>query len=173
MSAAKTINNEYYIISPQTPKLWDYTWDVLVNEYYSKNDYGFEKVFNPYDVLVAEYGDVELIPINTFKFGGGWFNLISNSLLKKTDIPDSFGAYGIDDTYVMYCCDIMKSKAMDVNQYIIRNIVVAENYKYRINPYSSYLNVIDKKQEFKSKAESQFKNELNKFYEKIYSNNYD
>jgi hypothetical protein len=88
MSAAKTINNEYYIISPQTPKLWDYTWDVLVNEYYSKNDYGFEKVFNPYDVLVAEYGDVELIPINTFKFGGGWFNLISNSLLKKKDIPD-------------------------------------------------------------------------------------
>jgi hypothetical protein len=136
INAAKIIDNEFYIISPQTPKLWDQTWDVLVNKLYQNEEYGFEKkIMDPYSLLTQDYGDITLMPIDNFKFGGGWFNLISAKLLQLTDIPDSFGPYGRDDTYVMYCCEIMKQKQMNPQQYIVKNLVIAENYIYRDNFY--------------------------------------
>lgn len=167
INSAKTIKDEYYIISPQTPKLWDFTWDVLVNNVYSNEQYGFEKVIDPYSILSMDYGEISLFPINTFKFGGGWFNLISSKLLKLTDIPDSFGPYGPDDTYVMYCCEIMKRKQLAPQQYVVNNLVIAENYKYRNNPYSPYLDSINKKDEYRTQAENNFQIELNKFNNKI------
>jgi hypothetical protein len=171
INSAKTINDDYYIVSPQTTKLWDFTWDVLVNNLYLDKQYGFEKLINPYSILNTEYGEISLSPINVFKFGGGWFNLISAKLLKFTDIPDSFGPYGIDDTYIMYCCDIMKQKGMTPQQYVVNNLVVAEDYKFRNNLYNQYLSIINKKDEYRIQAESNFQIELNKFYEKIHSNN--
>jgi hypothetical protein len=167
INSSKNVKDNYYIISPQTPKLWDFTWDVLVNNIYSKCPYGFEKIIDPYDILATDYGDISLSPINVFKFGGGWFNLISAELLKFTDIPDSFGPYGIDDTYVMYCCDIMKQKGKYAQQYVVNNLVIAENYKWRNNPYSQYLKIIDKKNEYRKQAEDNFQIELNKFYNKL------
>lgn len=163
INSSKQIKNDYYIVSPQTPKLWDSTWDILVNENYINEKYGFEKIIDPYSILNVYYEDVILSPINKFKFGGGWFNLLSTNLLKLTDIPDSFGPYGIDDTYVMYCCDIMRSYNIDVQQYVIQNLIVVENYKYRFNPYSDYLKIIDNKDEYRKQAENNFNIELNKF----------
>lgn len=167
INSAKTISDDYYIISPQTPKLWDHTWDVLVNNVYLNQPYGFERIIDPYSILNTDYGEMSLSPIDVFKFGGGWFNLISTKLLKFTDIPDSFGPYGIDDTYVMYCCDIMRQKQLKPQQYIINNLVVAENYKYRDNPYSQYLKIINKKDEYRIQAENNFGIELNNFRNKI------
>ena len=167
INGAKQIKDEYYIISPQTPKLWDITWDVLVNKSYQNEQYGFEKIIDPYSILTQDYGDILLSPINTFKFGGGWFNLLSTKLLQLTDIPDSFGPYGIDDTYVMYCCEIMKQKQIKLQQYVINNLVVAENYKYRNNPYMIYLDIINKKDEYRAQAESNFNIELNNFNKRI------
>jgi len=167
IDSAKLVEEEYYIISPQIPKLWDFTWDVLVNDIYLKESYGFEKNIDPYSILNVDHGEISLSPIDVFKFGGGWFNLISSKLLKLTDVPDSFGPYGIDDTYVMGCCDLMKQKQIKVKQYIINNLVVAENYKYRDNPYSKYLDIIDKQTEYRLQAHLQFSNELNNFLQKI------
>jgi hypothetical protein len=168
INGAKIIDDEYYIISPQVPKLWDQSWDVLVNELYQNEEYGFEKkVMDPYSTLNQDYGDISLIPINTFKFGGGWFNLISTKLLQLTDIPDSLGSYGIDDTYVMYCCEIMKQKQMKPQQYIVKNLVIAENYIYRDNFYINYLSTINKKDEYSKQAQNNFNIELNNFNSRI------
>jgi len=167
LNGAKSIKEEYYIITPQVPKLWDSTWDVLVNDLYMNCEYGFEKIIDPFTVLHTDYGETSLTPINTFKFGGGWFNLISAKLLKLTDLPDSFGPYGPDDTYVMYCCEIMKQKQLNPQQYVISNLVVAENYKYRNNPYSMYLKSENKQNEYRKQAENNFQIELTKFYNKV------
>jgi hypothetical protein len=167
INGAKQIKDEYYIISPQIPKLWDITWDVLVNEKYINEQYGYEKQINPYSILTEDYGDISLNPIDVFKFGGGWFNLLSTKLLKFTDIPDSFGPYGIDDTYVMFCCDIMRQKQLTPQQYVINNLVVAENYIFRSNPYIDYLDIIDKKNEFRTQADWNLQKELLNFNKKL------
>lgn len=167
INGSKNINNDYYIISPQTPKLWDSTWNILVNKAYSDKPYEFEKIIDPYSILNTDYGEISLIPINMFKFGGGWFNLISSKLLKLTDIPDSFGPYGEDDTYIMYCCNMMKQKRINVQQYIINNLVIAENNRFRNNPYSQYLQIINKKDEYRAEAKNNLNKELNIFNNKI------
>ena len=169
INGAKALDNEYYIISPQIVRMWDNSWDALTNKKYLNIPANMETYYSndPYKIIATEYDDINLTTINEFKFGGGWFNLISTKLLKLTDIPDSFGPYGIDDLYVMLCCNIMKQKGYDVQQYVLENSVVIENFKYRWNSYKNYLYLINKQVEFRSQAESNLNQELQNFINRI------
>jgi hypothetical protein len=168
MDAAKAISNEYYIISPQTMKLWDNSWDCLVHQDYIDLPPSQEyKNADPYLVILTQSSEISVKPINQFKFGGGWFNLLSTKLLKLTDMPDSFGPYGVDDTYVMLCCNIMKQKGYNVQQYVLEGTIVAENMKYRWNPYNSLLFLINKQDEFRKQAEENLNRELQNFINRI------
>jgi hypothetical protein len=169
IEASKAIDHDYYIISPQTVRMWDNSWDVITNENYLNTPANMETYYanDPFKIVTESTDDIELFSISQFKFGGGWFNLLSTKLLKLTDIPDSFGPYGIDDLYVMVCCDLMKRKGYPVQQYVLKNAVVIENFKYRWNPYKTYLHLIDKQAEFRTQAEENFNPELQKFINKI------
>ena len=169
IEASKSINHDYYIISPQIVKIWDNTWDSITNSSYVNNLPDLNKYYNsnPYEILTKTFDEFNLKPVNGFKFGGGWFNLLSTKLLKLTDIPDSFGPYGVDDLYVMLCCDILKNKQYNVIQYVLENKIVTENYKYRVNPYLKYLKNIDKKDDFRKSATDNLNKELIKFKNKI------
>jgi hypothetical protein len=139
LKTANQIQSEYFIISPQIPKLWDSSWHVLMNDSYKDFIWDNKTFIDPFTVNTTMYGEYILTSINTFKLGGGWFNLFSSNLLKLIDIPDSLGSYGPDDTFIMYGCDIMEMKNYNVQQYIIKNLVVSENHKYRKNIYSDFL----------------------------------
>lgn len=174
IEGAKNVNNKYYIISPQITRLWDSSWDLLVNNNYMSVPPLSENYANrdPFRILIEPYGDTLIKSINSFKLGGGWFNLFSTNLLKLTDIPDSLNPYGPDDTYVMYCCDILKNNKYDVQQYVLHNLVVIENIKYRYDPYSDYLfsdNYMSeiKRKDFRANTEKNLGNEINNFYNKI------
>lgn len=167
MDAAKLIPNKYYIISPQSTMLWDASWDVLVNKSYSHLNHELYKT-DQFEVFVKDYGDIEVVPIDTFKMGGGWFNMISSNLLAYTDIPDSFGPYGLDDTFVVDACKIMKEMGIDVQQYVIKNLVVTQSYMFEL--YTIYLNHISfnikQKQIFAANAAKSYQQEINKFIER-------
>lgn len=166
---AKLVEKEYYIISPQTVRMWDETWDVITNQQYLNTPANMDTYYanDPFEIIMHEHSDINLKPINQFKFGGGWFNLLSTKLLKLTDIPDSFGPYGIDDLYVMICCNVMKQKEYDVQQYVLENTVVIENFKYRWNPYKDYLSLINKQDEFRQQAETNLNLEIQNFINRI------
>lgn len=168
IEASKNISHDYYILSPQIYKLWDSSWDCLVNQNYINLPPSQEyKNVDPYRIIINNSQEISIVPINQFKFGGGWFNLISTKLLQLTDIPDSFGPYGVDDTYVMICCDIMKQKGYQIQQYILNGAIVAENLKYRWNPYNDLLYLINKQAEFRKQAENNLTNEIQNFINKI------
>jgi hypothetical protein len=82
-------------------------------------------------------------------------------------MPDSFGPYGVDDTYVMLCCNVMKQKGYDVQQYVLEGIVVAENMKYRWNSYQEYLYLLNKQDEFRKQAESNLNKEIEFFINRV------
>lgn len=165
---AKQVKNQYYIITPQITKIWDHTWDHLVNHQFINNKYGSEKIINPYfEVNRKSYNDnINLIKCEPTKFGGGWFNLISANLLTFTDIPDVLGPYGVDDTYVMFAAQLMKLNGVDFQQYLMENIIVAENYLLRHNSYKNYVIYFEDRNNFKSKAESELGNCLRNFVNK-------
>ena len=156
-------NSDFFIISPQLVKLWDNTWDCVVNEYYLNKSHDYHKKINPDTISQKNHGDVKLTYCNTFKWGGGWFNAISSNLLKLVGIPDSFKGYGPDDTFVMECCKYMKSKNMNVQQYILKNMVVIED-RFFPTPNSSLRNT---NINFRENSNKHFLTELNFFKKKI------
>lgn len=168
IESSKIISNEYYIISPEIVKLWDNSWDVLVNEKYVNESPCSIKYnnFDPFLLLNEKSLQIDLKPINNFKFGGGWFNLISTKLLKLTGIPDSLNPYGPDDTYVMYCSEHLKNKGYNIQQYVIKNIIINENNKYRLSPYPNFLSSINNevlRREFREKSHNNLPIEIQKF----------
>lgn len=175
-------SNNYTIVSPELVKLWDGSWDGLVNKNFINQEFGFQSTFNPYRVNKVTYDNLvesglSIRELSVIKFGGGWFNLFSKSLLKFINIPESLGSYGLDDTYVMYCANIMKEKGIDVRQYILEGIVCAENIEYSIykfNPYSDLLydySFIEKGREIKEKHRKQanlnFQQEIQNFSNRL------
>jgi hypothetical protein len=169
IESSKLIKEEYYIVSPQTVRMWDNSWDVITNKKYLTTPADMETYYanDPFEIIMQEQTDLNLKPIPQFKFGGGWFNLLSTKLLKLTDIPDSFGPYGIDDLYVMICCDIMKQKGYNIQQYVLENSIIIENFKYRWNPYKNFLYSINKQDEFRKQAELNIQNEIQNFINRI------
>jgi hypothetical protein len=158
LSAASQIETPYYVISPQTVKLWDSTWDCLVNDGFKDKDYGYErKECDPFiDSGVKGDISVERIYANIngqpkMKFGGGWFNLISKPLLDVITVPEELGHYGLDDTFLMWGCEIFPKG----EQYMVKNLVVCEDYKYRNRiHYTNLITIVNRIPEFLEIAHS-------------------
>jgi len=163
LSSIKVIENPYYILTPQISPLWDDSWKVLVHSSYHNEPVGnIFKFRDPYKYSNC-FGDVSIQPINTFKFGGGLATVISSKLAKIVNIPKELGHYGLEDTYMMYCFEMLKQNGTDIIQYVLENEVVVEDNLFRFNPYKNYLKIIDKREEFKKISQENFQNELNKF----------
>jgi hypothetical protein len=107
--------------------------------------------------------------IQAHKFAGGWFTCLSGDLLRKTGIPESFGHYGLEDTYVTECMNIMKSKNDYISQFVIQNLVIGESYIQRPNEtIKQFIASKNRKAEFTKIANDNFKIELENFYKKNY-----
>ena len=192
--AIETIKSEYYMITGETQRLWDESWDCIVNKRFINTPIGPEdftklelrayKKFDPYriDKEFFNSNNINIKPIDTFKFGGGWFNVFSSNMLKFIDIPDELGSYGLDDTYVLQCAHIMKQKGYDIKQYVIENLLVCESRKYKkfptgmqkedveVNPYNKLLihNINQEDREkFAKLAQEQYPKVINQFIKKI------
>jgi hypothetical protein len=61
----------------------------------------------------------------------------------------------------------MKQKEYNIQQYVLENAVVIENFKYRWNPYNDFLYLINKQDEYRLQAESNLHPEIQNFINKI------
>jgi hypothetical protein len=169
MEAIKNIT-PYSVITPEIVKVWDTTWDCLVNENFLDKPLDYQKTNDPYKDSGIK-GDVTIESVRNnfqnqprFKFAGGWMTCLSGELVRRIGVPDSFGHYGYEDTFIMWASEkLIQTQQLDIQQFKLKNLVVCENYKYRDNSfYKSYLSVNDKREEYKKIAEFNFKNELDK-----------
>ena len=161
--------SDKYFITPEIVKYWDNTWDCLVNEKFINKELDYCKTCNPF-VDSGEHGDVSIeTVINNVtgqprtKFGAGWFTLLSKPLLDRIPLPESMGAYGPDDTFLMWGIEKLNQIGENIYQFKLKNYIVCENYIFRNRKhYDSILKRIDRKEEFKTKAYENFQTELNK-----------
>ena len=176
------IPNEYSIVTPEILKLWDPSWDVISNKRWVGHGYDSNiwRLYDHYrlDRECFDYlEDVSIKPIPIVKFGGGLLTTFSSNLLKLIDIPDTFPGYGLDDTFVMDCANIMRSIGKDVQQYVIENIIVMENRKYKGAEFNTYLNLLDDptsdergqeiKNKFRAIAQANYGREIEIFKSKL------
>ena len=175
--ALEQINNEYYILNSQLLRLWDSSWNMISNDRYIPMGYD-SKIWLKYDPFkldseVFEYSStIGIKELNGFKFGGGWFNVFSANLLKEMDIPDSLSSYGLDDTFVEEGCRMMQQKGYDIKQYILDNMLVCENRRYRdLNPYVNFItdktNSDEFRQAYRDNANKHYPKELQKLSERL------
>ena len=162
-------NVDKYFITPEIVKYWDTTWDCLVNSNYLNKPLDYCKTNNPF-VDCGEVGDVGLETVFNnvpgqprTKFGAGWFTLLSKPLLDRIPLPESMGAYGPDDTFLMWGIEKLNQTGANIHQFKLKNFIVCENYIYRNRThYDSIIKRIDRKEEFKKQSYSVFQEELNK-----------
>jgi len=161
IGAHQALGDTNCIITPQIHRLWDETWDVLVNEDYINipashdNYFGFDG----YELFKNNGKELSVTKSEQrFKFASGWCNLLTSDLFKDyIEFDYSLGHYGPDDTFIMNLLDYYKfNKGEIISQYIINNLVVTENYKHSLNQYKDY---ITKNDNIKTKEE--FANEVN------------
>ena len=121
--------------------------------------------FDGYNLYEHKDEDISLIKNEQrFKFAAGWCTLFSSDLFKDyINLTYDFGHYGsADDTFIMNVLDHYKfTKNKDINQYIIQNVVITENYKHNLNQYD---NLIVKNLNIKTKEE--FNNDVKIVIEK-------
>jgi len=152
-----------YFITPQTVKLWDNTWDILVHDDYKTQNYGYEKTHEPKITHSQSINNIEVELSSNFKFGCGWFTMYSKDILNFIGIPDWLGHYGPEDTFLMFASELARNKNHNINQYILKGIYMSENYINRDNKYKDLISIFNYKTQFRHLAESQFQNELIKF----------
>lgn len=134
-----------YIITPEYVKLWDRGWDVLVNSNFTCQPYGYQKQHDPIiDTALMSNSGTSLEQLKGYKWGGGWFTLYSKELLDYIQFPRDIKGYSGIDTFIMKCCRYIPN----TTQYKIKNLVVAEDYKYIDRTlYKNYLKSINRKQD--------------------------
>ena len=175
--AIEQIKNEYHIISSQLLRLWDEGWNIISNDRFIPMGYD-SKIwlkFDPFGIdseVINHSENLSLKEIPFIKFGGGWFNIFSSNLLKFIDIPDSLSSYGLDDTFISDGANLMKQNGYDVSQYILDNMVVCENRKYRdLNPYNDMIEdlTIDEsfKQKYRDNAQKHYSSEIEKLKNRL------
>jgi hypothetical protein len=174
INSFESINQKYCIITPQITKLWDNTWDVIVNENYINqvpSNYIYTN-FDGYNLYNTQTEEKKLVENLTYtKFASGWCNLLSSNLFKTyINFAEDLGHYGIDDTFIMYTVDLYKQKGHDIKQFIINNLVVIENNKFKISSYDNLIiknSNIRNKENFRIESEQGMIMELNKINNKI------
>ena len=157
---------EYFIVTPQVTRQWDPTWDVLVNEKLLSRPFNDNLTADVFSLGLVDT-TVAVTPINTFKAAGGWGTAISNSLLKLTGIPESFGHYGVEDTYVLSCAMQLRNESPTIKpqQFILDGLLVCENISQQSTEYlRSMIASIDRKEEFRQLAISNYLPELRRFH---------
>jgi len=170
--AMESTNKEYIhsIITPELVRIWDNSWDVLVNKKFLNEPHDYNQTNDPYKDCGIK-GDISIeavlnrnSPQSRFKFAGGWFTCISGALLNRVGVPKEFGHYGFEDTFVMVASEkLMRETDTQIHQFKIKNLVVCENYKYRDNShYLNGLSAFDRREEFKKIAQNKWNSVLTK-----------
>jgi hypothetical protein len=155
--------HSYYILTPECIRLWDSTWDCLVNKDFLKFPINYCETADIYMITKKVHTGDGIRKNKTFKWAGGWFTCINAPLAKLVSIPDSFVGYGPDDTFMMECCKLLKSKNIDVAQYIQSGQVVCEDRTliHKNKPHFTH------KTDFRKKCNQMFSKEYGFFKKRI------
>lgn len=164
LMAAKELSGPF-IISPNIPRWWDTSWDILVHPNMVSSDLHQFKKPEIWDGCFNQNPNtVSLRLLNTFKFGCGMHTLYSKEFWKMVGIPTDFGGYGSEDTYAMFASVIARKNNIDVRQYVLDGMYITEDSNQKRKPsYSDKLKVFNRKVDGKQHSHSIMKVELEKF----------
>jgi hypothetical protein len=158
-----------FIITPQIMKLWDNSWDIITNKNYMDSTYDKTKEADLFkEIIPLRNKTPNILPINNFKFSGGWYTGISTSLFNKITIPESFGHYGIYDTFIMNCCKLLAFNNLPIRQFVIEDFICAEYHTQRTNnTIKKHISLIDRKDQDRKISDLAYNKEIKNFIDRL------
>lgn len=145
--AFEAIENKYSIITPQTHRLWDSTWDEITNkqcELLNYNDWNKIDVYDVEWVVENNLDNISLYKVMQYKWAG-WFDLKSSKLVASFLPPKSWTVFGPYDTYLMILLSNYKkiNSSFDFEQYVIKNQVIGKYSNYNFKTFYKNLLVFE------------------------------
>ena len=129
IESSKLVTNKSFIITPQIPKLWDHTWDVISHPNYKDVSYNEWDSLDVYNVrtFAKDLEDIYLTPINNHKWAG-WLDLYSKNAWDWFVSPPEmeWEGYGGSDFWGMMLSNHAKRNGLDFQQYVLNNQIVCE-----------------------------------------------
>jgi len=127
--AIKSIKNEYFLITPQITKMWDSSWDILVNPLYKDVPYETYLKYDNFNVIHNQTNltqEVKLTPLPTSKFAA-WFDIMNKKTYEElVPVWDEWHGYGGWDFYAMMVTDTFKQYGGDFQQYVLEGQTIVE-----------------------------------------------
>jgi hypothetical protein len=170
INALHDIGVTNFIITPEFVRQWDTSWDILVNDRFVQKELMYHEAADIFSDTLTDIGDISLRVAPDFKFAGGWFTVLSTELLQLVGIPEPFGHYGMEDTFIVEACKVMRSYSFSntPRQYIMTNHLVGETYVHRCNAHmKKFIVSKNRKEEFRNIATKAFGSELIKFRDRV------
>ena len=163
IESAKQIKDKYFIITPEIHKLWDWTWDELVNEKYKNIPYENWDKSNIFEIQSQAnlLEEPYLRKADKFKWAG-WFDIYSKDFIEElVPYPTEWEGYAPWDYYAMIVSDIANQNGTSVNEYILTNQIICEyhpdkNDKNNFTDYYKNLLVLNKIKNQREAVESKF-----------------
>ena len=177
IDASQQINKDYFVITPQIPKLWDSTWDIISHNDYNHIDYNEWNSIDVYDVrykFKSSTNDVNIKSIFPYKWAG-WMDLYSKKFWEDFYVSHKdWEGYGPCDFYSMLLADFAKKQGLDFEQYLLENIIPHEypsgpNKQSYTNYYKDFIvlnNIPDQRKIFESKMTEYLKKGAKELKEK-------
>ena len=125
IESAKQVKDKHFIITPEIHKLWDCTWDELVNENYQNISYSDWNKSDIFEIQSRILGEPTLQQTTRFKYAG-WFDLYSKDFMELIPIPDDWKGYGPWDYYSMLISEMAVKNGVDIKEYVLRNQIIFE-----------------------------------------------
>jgi hypothetical protein len=125
IESAKQVKDKYFIITPEIHKLWDWTWDELVNENYQDIPYNDWNKSDIFEIQSRILGEPHIQQTSRFKYAG-WFDLYSKNFLELIPTPHDWKGYGPWDYYSMLISDIAVKNGINIREYVLRNQIIFE-----------------------------------------------
>ena len=126
------IEDEYFILTPQIPRMWDSTWDILTNEKYLNHPNELWDSIDIFDIANDEHPLPTLTHLKNDMKWAGWFDIYSKSFFEKlVPIQPEWNGYGAWDFYGLNVVHLFKHLGGKVKQYILNNQVI---FEYCVGP---------------------------------------
>lgn len=164
IQAAQQIPQEYFVLTPQTYKLWDASWDAVVNPLYINQPYDSWPHIDIFDIIHNDTYTTDTVaakPIAHSKYAG-WFDLYSKSFYEKlAPIPQDWKGYGSWDSYSSSVADAFKQQGGEYSQYVLEGKTIFEyplgplqkGFGFYYKDYLSLRDITDQRDTFKAKLQ--------------------
>jgi hypothetical protein len=126
------IKDEYFVLTPQIPRMWDSTWDVLTNEKYMNHPNESWDSIDIFDIATGNHPEPTLSHLGDNMKWAGWFDIYSKSFFEKlVPIQSEWHGYGAWDFYSLNVVNMFRHLGGKIKQYILNNQVI---FEYCVGP---------------------------------------